>query len=58
MKRGATLVISFVGYKTLEVKATPKMEITLTEDSELLEEVVVVGYGVQKKNWLPELPYK
>ena len=49
VKRGATLVISFVGYKTLEVKATPKMEITLTEDSELLEEVVVVGYGVQKK---------
>ena len=39
VKRGATLVISFVGYKTLEVKATPKMEITLTEDSELLEEV-------------------
>lgn len=46
------MVISFVGYKTLEVKATPKMETTLTEDSELLEEVVVVGYGVQKKrNW-------
>ena len=49
VKRGATLIISFVGYKTLEVKATPKMEITLAEDSELLEEVVVVGYGVQKK---------
>jgi len=49
VKRGATLVISYIGYKTQEVKATPNMKVTLAEDSELLEEVVVVGYGVQKK---------
>lgn len=49
VKRGATLVISYIGYKTQEVKAETNMKITLTEDSELLEEVVVVGYGVQKK---------
>lgn len=49
VKRGATLVISYIGYKTQEAKADANMKITLTEDSELLDEVVVVGYGVQKK---------
>ena len=46
---GATLQISFVGYQTQEVKASKSMRITLKEDTELLDEVVVVGYGVQKK---------
>lgn len=46
VKRGATLVISYIGYKTQEAKADANMKITLTEDSELLDEVVVVGYGV------------
>ena len=46
----ATLVISFVGYATQELKAAPNMKVTLTEDSEILEDVVVVGYGVQKKS--------
>ena len=47
--QGATLRISYVGYETQEVKATRTMRIVLTEDSELLQEVVVVGYGSQKK---------
>lgn len=49
VKKDATLIISYIGYKTQEVKAGPNLKITLTEDSELLEEVVVMGYGVQKK---------
>ncbi|MDL2282578.1 TonB-dependent receptor [Parabacteroides sp. OttesenSCG-928-G06] len=45
------LTISYVGLKTQKVKAriNEDMRITLLEDTELLEEVVVVGYGVQKK---------
>ena len=37
--QNATLVISFIGYKTIEVKATTNMNITLQEDNELLDEV-------------------
>ena len=46
-----TLIVSFVGMKTKEVKATSKglIKITLEDDSQQLEEVVVVGYGQQKK---------
>ena len=48
--RNATLLVSFVGYKTQEVKAgTSLLSVTLKEDSEILNEVVVVGYGTQKK---------
>lgn len=45
------IVISFIGYQTLNLPANDKTlaNITLKEDSELLEEVVVVGYGVQRK---------
>ncbi len=47
---GDVIQISFVGYKTLEVKFTGKpISATLKEDNEVLDEVVVVGYGVQKK---------
>lgn len=47
---GATLVVSYVGYKPQEVKVTStSLNITLEEDSALLDEVVVVGYGTQKK---------
>ena len=47
----ATLQISFVGYQTQEISLNGKSSIavTLKEDSEMLEEVVVVGYGAQKK---------
>jgi TonB-linked outer membrane protein, SusC/RagA family len=48
-KVGAVLKISYVGYQPQEVKATQTMKIVLKEDSELLQEVVVVGYGSQKK---------
>ena len=48
---GGTLVFSYVGYVTQEhpVKAGT-LNITMTEDTETLEELVVVGYGVQKKS--------
>ena len=49
-KKDAVLVFSYVGYKTQELSASDKMKITLKEASELLEDVVVVGYGVQKKS--------
>lgn len=45
----AKLTISFLGYKTVTVKASNGMKIKLTEDNALLDEVVVVGYGQQKK---------
>lgn len=48
--KGATLVISFIGYKTQEVAAAPSIIVTLVEDSEMLDEVVVVGYGRTKKD--------
>ena len=46
-----TLVISFVGYKTQEIPIAGKttINVQLQEDSELLDEVVVTGYGAQKK---------
>ena len=51
VKPGTTLVISYVGYEKQEVKVGSEsdLNITLREDSHSLEEVVVVGYGVQKK---------
>lgn len=51
VKNDAVLVVSFIGYKdqTIPVKGKTEFKITLKEDSGLLDEVVVVGYGVQKK---------
>lgn len=46
---GASIEVSYVGYKTLTMKAQPSMTINLTSTEESLNEVVVVGYGVQKK---------
>ncbi|MDE6650234.1 MAG: TonB-dependent receptor [Muribaculaceae bacterium] len=46
---GSVLKISYVGYRTLEVKAQPKLEISLDEDNAVLDEVVVVGYSTEKK---------
>ncbi len=48
----AVVVISYIGFKTIEISASNKQalqKIVLKEDSEMLEEVVVVGYGTQKK---------
>lgn len=51
VNKNATLQISFVGYATQDVPVNGKTSfvIVLKEDSEMLEEVVVVGYGTQKK---------
>ena len=49
---GATLVISFVGYVSQEIvlqDGQTSLEVTLREDSEMLDEVVVVGYGTTKR---------
>jgi len=46
---GSTLVISFVGYTTQSLKATPSLKVVLQEDTELLDDVVVVGYGTMKR---------
>ena len=47
---GSSLTISYVGYKTQQVTWSGKdLKVTLQENSEMLENVVVVGYGTQKK---------
>lgn len=46
---GTNLKISYIGYQAKTLKAMPKMEITLMEDSKVLDDVVVVGYSTQKK---------
>lgn len=45
----AVLVISCIGFATQELTPSPSMQIVLKEDADFLDEVVVVGYGVQKK---------
>lgn len=47
----ATIIISYVGYATQEVPVNGKtnIRVTLKEDTEMLDEVVVVGYGTMKK---------
>ena len=50
VQQGATLVISFVGYKTKEVKVgTAPLDITLEEDSKVLSEVVVTALGIKRE---------
>ena len=51
---GATLTITYIGYVPKEIKITNQTRVTVTliEDSKSLDEVVVVGYGVQKKKLL------
>jgi TonB-linked SusC/RagA family outer membrane protein len=51
-KPGATLVVSYIGYVTKEVKVGQQntYDITLEEDKQVLDEVVVVGYGTMKKS--------
>ena len=48
----AILEFSSIGYETRKLKAAPTMNVILVEDSELLNEIVVVGYGVQKRESL------
>ena len=47
---GQTLVINYIGFSPLETKAADNMQLTLNEDRQTLNDVVVVGYGVQKKS--------
>ena len=51
VKPGSTIVISYMGYKKVEVKAVAgkELQISMQQDSEALDEVVVVGFGTQKK---------
>ena len=48
--QNSTLVISFIGYKPVEVKAAPSVTVTLQDDAVMLQEAVVIGYGTVKKN--------
>ena len=47
---GSVITISYIGYKTVETKAASGMHIVMHEDNATLNELVVVGYGVQKKS--------
>ena len=47
---GTTLVVSYVGYTSQEVRARSGMSVVLKEDAAVLNDVVVIGYGVQKKS--------
>lgn len=47
---GATLVFSYVGFVTHEEQAHENMRVVMRTDSKMLEDVVVIGYGVQKKS--------
>ena len=50
VKAGKTIVVSYIGYETQEVAAKDGMTVKLQPDNKVLDEVVVVGYGVQKKS--------
>ena len=47
---GSVITVSYIGYKTVEAKAAAGMRIVMHEDNATLNELVVVGYGVQKKS--------
>lgn len=50
--KGSTLVVSYIGYQSqeMQVSGNAPIKIVLSEDSEKLDEVVVIGYGSQKKS--------
>jgi len=49
-EREGMLTISFVGYKTTTVRVSQNMVITLQDDSKILNDIVVIGYGTVKKS--------
>ena len=49
VEKNVTLHVSYVGYKDLEVRAHKDMVVMLREDTQVLDEVVAIGYGTQKK---------
>ncbi len=50
VSQGTPIIISYIGYVSQEVNASNNMNVTLKEDSQTLQDVVVIGYGVQKKS--------
>ena len=50
VKAGETIIVSYIGYMSQEVAARDGMTVRLQPDNKVLDEVVVVGYGVQKKS--------
>ncbi len=48
--KGDIIIISFIGYRSQEAQAAASMNIILKDDTELLDEVVVIGYGSVKKD--------
>lgn len=46
---GAELTVSYIGFKTMKVKAQPSLRIVIEEDAQLIDEVVVTGYTTQRK---------
>lgn len=50
VKAGTPLVFSYIGYNSVTKPASNGMSVVLTENSKVLDDVVVVGYGVQKKS--------
>lgn len=48
--QNSVLSVTFIGYKPTEVKVAPSVSVTLEEDAQMLDAVVVVGYGTVKKN--------
>ena len=48
--QGADITVTYIGYQTATVKAAPTVEVILQDDAALLNEVVVIGYGVARKN--------
>ena len=49
VQKGATLQFSYIGYSTVTLPAQEKMNVEMSEDSQMLEEFVVTGYTVQRK---------
>ena len=52
---GQTIVVSYIGYETQELAAKDGMTIKLQPDNKVLDEVVVVGYGIQKKSSVTDI---
>ncbi len=48
--QGQTLSVTYIGFQTANVQAAPNVEVTLEDDSQMLNDVVVIGYGVAKKS--------
>jgi len=48
--QNSVLTVSFIGYKTVEIKALKNLTVVLQEDAVMLEGTVVIGYGTVKKN--------